>query len=171
MKTNNGLQVYWDKIVISDSTLFIAATDRGICFIGPGCETIDALQHAVTRQYPHAKIVKDTAKLQPYTEALHAYFTCEKWAFNLPVDTKGTGFQETVWNALQKIPYGETRTYTEIAEKLGKPSAVRAVASAIGANPVLIVVPCHRVIGKNGKLSGYRGGIPMKKKLLAIESK
>ncbi|MDM8102298.1 methylated-DNA--[protein]-cysteine S-methyltransferase [Oceanobacillus oncorhynchi] len=85
------------------------------------------------------------------------------------MDLKGTAFQESVWEALQHIPYGETVSYMNIAEKIEKPKAVRAVGAAIGANPVMILVPCHRVIAKDGKLTGFRGGIPMKESLLELE--
>ena len=89
----------------------------------------------------------------------------------MPLDLYGTKFQKSVWTELQKIPFGETSTYSDIAEKINKPSAFRAVGSAIGANPVMIVIPCHRVIGKSGKLTGFRGGLLMKQKLLALEKK
>ena len=85
------------------------------------------------------------------------------------MDLHGTPFQMAVWEALRKIPFGVTVSYTDIAERIGKPSSVRAVGTAIGANPVLITVPCHRVIAKSGKLTGYRGGLDMKEQLLGLE--
>ncbi len=89
--------------------------------------------------------------------------------FTIPFDFHGTTFQLDVWKALSEIPYGQTKSYSEIANQIQKPRAVRAVGSAIGANPILITVPCHRVIGKNGALTGYRGGMEMKTKLLKLE--
>ena len=85
------------------------------------------------------------------------------------MDLHGTPFQQSVWKALQEIPYGQTVSYSDIAERIEKPNAVRAVGTAIGANPVLIIVPCHRVIAKSGKLSGFRAGLEMKEQLLGLE--
>jgi methylated-DNA-[protein]-cysteine S-methyltransferase len=101
---------------------------------------------------------------------LRAYFAGRLRDFQLPLDLAGTEFQIRVWRELQTIPYGETCTYSAIAQAIGRPSAVRAVGTANGANPIPIVVPCHRVIGANGKLVGYGGGLPLKKRLLELES-
>jgi methylated-DNA-[protein]-cysteine S-methyltransferase len=100
---------------------------------------------------------------------LHAYFAGQLRRFELPLDLAGTEFQRRVWLELTRIPYGETRTYQEMARAIGSPKAVRAVGAANGANPVAIVVPCHRVIGANGKLVGYGGGLPLKRRLLGLE--
>lgn len=102
---------------------------------------------------------------------LEEFFRKERKAFNLPLRIKGTPFQEKVWSALLEIPCGETRTYGEIAEKIGCPKGARAVASAVHNNPLWIVVPCHRVVGKDGKLTGYAGGLTMKEVLLKNEKK
>ncbi|MFX1285581.1 MAG: methylated-DNA--[protein]-cysteine S-methyltransferase [Promethearchaeota archaeon] len=101
---------------------------------------------------------------------LKEYFNGKLRDFSIPLDLRGTPFETSVWNALQKIPYGETRSYGEIAKTIGKSSASRAVGRANGNNPVAIVVPCHRVIASNGKLHGYGGGLWRKEKLLALES-
>ena len=104
------------------------------------------------------------------TSALEAYFRGDLAAIDgLPVDAEGTEFQRTVWRALRAIPCGETRSYGELARSIGNPSAVRAVGLANGANPVAIVVPCHRVIGSDGSMTGYGGGVPRKRWLLAHE--
>jgi methylated-DNA-[protein]-cysteine S-methyltransferase len=100
---------------------------------------------------------------------LIAYFAGELRVFDLPLDMQGTAFQKRVWDALLRIPYGETRSYMQVALAVGAANAVRAVGAANGANPVPIVVPCHRVIGTNGKLTGYGGGLPLKKRLLELE--
>jgi methylated-DNA-[protein]-cysteine S-methyltransferase len=106
------------------------------------------------------------------TDRLRAYFAGELAAIDeLPVAPEGTEFQRTVWLALRDIPCGETRSYGDIATKIGRPNAVRAVGLANGANPIAIVLPCHRVIGSNGSLTGYGGGLPRKRWLLAHESK
>ncbi|ANW17396.1 methylated-DNA--[protein]-cysteine S-methyltransferase [Streptomyces clavuligerus] len=110
---------------------------------------------------------------RPFTEAvrqLQAYFDRELTVFELPLRLEGTDFQRRVWDRLLTIPYGETRTYGELAEELGNPRASRAVGLANGKNPVSIVVPCHRVIGSTGKLVGYGGGIDRKRGLLAFEA-
>lgn len=100
---------------------------------------------------------------------LAEYFNRERKAFTLPISLSGTPFQVAAWKALKKIPYGETRSYQEQAKLLDKPKAVRAVGAANGRNPIAIVVPCHRVIGHDGTLTGYAGGIEMKKRLLILE--
>ena len=98
------------------------------------------------------------------------YFAGKRRKFSLKFDFKGTGFQKEVWQALATIPFGETRSYAQIAEQIGRPKAVRAVGAAIGKNPISIVVPCHRVIGSNGKLTGFAGGLETKASLLRLES-
>jgi O-6-methylguanine DNA methyltransferase len=100
---------------------------------------------------------------------LRAYFAGQLRRFELPLDMRGTEFQLRVWRELENIPYGETRSYTQIAAAINAPQAVRAVGAANGANPIPIIVPCHRVIGSSGKLVGYGGGLPLKKRLLALE--
>jgi O-6-methylguanine DNA methyltransferase len=102
---------------------------------------------------------------------LDAYFAGRLQKFTLPLDLRGTTFQKAVWNALLEIPYGETRSYSDIARGIGKPAAVRAVGLANGANPVSIIVPCHRVIGKRGDLVGYGGGLERKRALLELEAR
>lgn len=100
---------------------------------------------------------------------LGEYFAGRRRVFDLPLAPKGTAFQLSVWKALRAIPYGKTRSYGDIARKIGKPKAVRAVGAANGANPIPVVVPCHRVIGSDGSLTGYGGGLPRKRRLLALE--
>ncbi|MCE5231773.1 MAG: methylated-DNA--[protein]-cysteine S-methyltransferase [Mizugakiibacter sp.] len=100
---------------------------------------------------------------------LEAYFAGTLTAFDLPLGPRGTAFQRQVWAALCEVPYGTTASYAEIARRIGRPAAVRAVGAANGANPIGIIVPCHRVIGSNGSLTGYGGGLPMKRYLLEHE--
>ena len=102
-------------------------------------------------------------------DELRSYFAGNLRVFSVPLDLQGTEFQLRVWNHLSQIPYGETRSYGQVAEAIGRPKAVRAVGAANGSNPVAIIVPCHRVIGANGKLTGYGGGLPLKKRLLELE--
>lgn len=114
---------------------------------------------------------KDHPILQEAETQLKAYFARKLDTFSLPLDLDfaGTEFQKKVWQALQTIPFGQTRSYQQIAQQIGHPKAVRAVGAANGKNPISIIVPCHRVIGANGKLTGFAGGLPIKKYLLDIE--
>lgn len=112
----------------------------------------------------------DFPLLQALAAQLRSYFRGELRAFTIPLSPQGTPFQVRVWEALARIPYGETRSYRQIAQELGNPQAVRAVGAANGANPLPIVVPCHRVIGSNGKLTGFGGGLPLKRYLLDLET-
>jgi methylated-DNA-[protein]-cysteine S-methyltransferase len=101
---------------------------------------------------------------------LREYFAGTRQSFSVPLDFGGTEFQNQVWQALLAIPFGETRTYSEIARQIGKPAAVRAVGAANGRNPISIIAPCHRVLGSSGQLTGFAGGLPAKAHLLALES-
>ncbi|WP_429067586.1 methylated-DNA--[protein]-cysteine S-methyltransferase [Aeromonas bestiarum] len=112
---------------------------------------------------------QDGEALAPYLAEFDAYFAGRLQRFTLPLAANGTAFQQAVWQALCDIPYGETRSYGEIARVIGKPSASRAVGAANGRNPLSIIVPCHRVIGQNGSLTGYAGGLPIKQVLLRLE--
>lgn len=107
--------------------------------------------------------------LQRAARALQAYWRGEAAAFDLPLDARGTAFQRAVWQALTEIGAGRTSTYGEIAARLGRPAAVRAVGAAVGRNPISVIVPCHRVIGRDGSLTGYAGGLDRKQRLLALE--
>jgi methylated-DNA-[protein]-cysteine S-methyltransferase len=107
--------------------------------------------------------------LQSCAMQLREYFAGERSRFDLPLNGAGTDFQQSVWSALSRIPFGEVRSYGDIAREIGRPRAVRAVGAANGSNPLPIIVPCHRVIGSNGSLTGFAGGLDIKKKLLALE--
>ena len=102
---------------------------------------------------------------------MRAYFVGDRKAFDLPLAPRGTEFQRSVWDALLEIPYGQTTTYSAIAETISRPAAVRAVGAANGANPIPIIIPCHRVIGANGSLTGFGGGLDVKRTLLALEAR
>ena len=112
---------------------------------------------------------RDGSAFSDVARQLDGYFAGRRRTFEFPMEMAGTPFQRQVWNALQQIPYGETATYGDIASMIGKPSACRAVGLANGRNPIAIVVPCHRVIGKSGALTGYGGGLTRKEQLLALE--
>lgn len=104
-------------------------------------------------------------------QQLREYFAGKRKIFSLALGPRGTEFQRAVWSELQRIPYGETISYKQLADRIGKPKAVRAVGAANGANPIPIIIPCHRVIGKDGSLTGFGGGLPLKKRLLELESR
>ena len=114
---------------------------------------------------------EDFSKLAEVIRQLRAYFAGELEDFDLALSPQGTPFQQRVWSELLKIPYGETISYGELARRIGNSNASRAVGLANGSNPIPIVIPCHRVIGSNGKLTGYGGGLPIKEKLLALEKR
>ncbi len=116
-------------------------------------------------------VAADDDVLAAAAAQLQAYFAGELTSFDLPLSLEGTGFQRTVWAGLRDIPYGETISYGELARRIGQPSASRAVGLANGKNPVSIVVPCHRVIGANGSMTGYGGGLDRKRFLLALEQR
>jgi len=113
---------------------------------------------------------RDDALLDPARRQLAEYFAGERTAFDLPLRPAGAEFQKQVWDALLRIPYGETASYGEIARELGHPTASRAVGAANGRNPIAIIVPCHRVIGSDGSLTGYAGGLDCKRALLDLEA-
>ncbi len=121
------------------------------------------------RVKPEPEWEPDRGALKDAARQLTEYFSGKRRTFDLRLAPVGTPFQQTVWSALQKIPYGETTSYGELARRIGNPKAVRAVGLANGSNPISIVIPCHRVIGSNGSLVGYGGGLPIKQALLSLE--
>jgi len=118
---------------------------------------------------PGDEEICETPVLKEAVRQLKGYFAGELREFSLPLEPKGTDFMKKVWNALYEIPYGKTATYGEVAKKIGSPKACRAVGLANNKNPIPIFIPCHRVIGANGSLTGYRGGLAIKQKLLELE--
>ncbi len=119
----------------------------------------------------HDSAIKETALLKEAGEQLLEYFAGKRKLFELPLAPEGTDFLQNIWQALREIPYGETRNYKEIAQKIGNPQASRAIGMANNKNPIPIFIPCHRVIGANGKLVGYRGGLAVKEMLLNLEKR
>ena len=148
--------------------LLIGATDKGVCFLG-FAEPDDALMGDLRRRFPQARIAADDAGLREILNTVLAFLEEPKQALDLPLDLRGTAFQQRVWKTLCQIPAGETRTYGELARMMEQPKAVRAVARSCATNPVSLAVPCHRVIGGDGNLTGYRWGVPRKKALLERE--
>ena len=150
--------------------LLVGVTPRGVCFLG-FAEPDDALLGDLRRRFPNAAIQSGDDSLGATLQQVLAFIEEPAAALALPLDLRGTAFQQRVWAALCHIPPGQTRTYAEVAATIGAPNAVRAVARSCAANPVSLAVPCHRVVGKNGDLTGYRWGVPRKAALLARERK
>lgn len=169
MKPQTKPTIYWSFLVYNDWKIYLAATSKGLCFVGSQNLPFEELETWAKKRFPESPLVESTEKMIGYENELMEYLDGKRKGFTLPLDCNGTDFQQAVWNALCEIPYGETRSYSEIAHNINKPAAVRAVGTAIGANPILISVPCHRVVGKNGSLTGYRGGLGMKTQLLKLE--
>lgn len=165
-------EVFWECFLhpsFQDRPLYLAATGRGLCMITLPNESFATLQTWVERRIPNAVLIRAPERMSAYRRQLHEYLEGERTAFDFPLDLRGTEFQASVWEALTRIPYGQTRTYSELADALGHPKAVRAVGAANGANPIPIVIPCHRLIGKNNALTGFRGGLKVKEELLRLE--
>lgn len=148
--------------------LIVGATERGICAVGLSSSDQD-LEAFIRAELPAAQIDRDDAALSPLAQALLAHLEGGRAELDLPTDAQGTTYQRKVWDALRMIPYGETRTYSDVAAALGEPRAMRAVARACAANPLAVVVPCHRVLRKDGHLGGYRWGLERKAALLERE--
>ena len=147
----------------------VAATARGICMTALGDDKA-TLEADLRRRFPAALIWPADSQLASWAERIVRFVTDPHEQPDLPLDIRGTAFQARVWRALQKVPPGKTATYTEIAAALGQPKAVRAVAAACGANKLALLVPCHRIVRRDGDLAGYRWGVERKQKLLAAES-
>lgn len=148
--------------------LLVAATASGICFIG-FAEPDEALLAALGARFPRATIEPDDAALTEAVQAILAFMEEPRAGLDLPLDLRGTAFQLRVWEALRRIPAGETRSYAELARMVGNPAAIRAVARSCASNPAALAVPCHRVIASDGALSGYRWGTAQKRELLSRE--
>jgi AraC family transcriptional regulator of adaptative response/methylated-DNA-[protein]-cysteine methyltransferase len=150
--------------------LLVAATDQGICAVHLGDAEAE-LAALLAEDLPAARIQPDCDALQRWTAVLIAHLSGQQTELDLPLDVAGTEFQRRVWQALQAIPHGSTRTYSQVAAAIGQPTAARAVARACATNPVALVIPCHRVVREDGSLSGYRWGIERKEALLALEAR
>jgi len=159
-------KTYVSKTVPSPvGELTLVASDDGLAAVLWENDSPKRVPLTVEEENPRHPVLREAEK------QLKEYFAGKRTQFDLPLDFQGTDFQKRVWKALLKIPFGETRSYGQIARALGKPSAMRAVGAANGRNPISIIAPCHRVIGKDGKLTGFAGGLKAKAHLLALESR
>jgi len=150
-------------------SLRLASTTAGLAYVELPNASGRGLRGWLRRCLPEARCVEGFAPNRRAAQQVIEYLEGKRTEFELELDPRGTDFQRRVWSALREIPYGETRSYAEVARRIGRPRAVRAVGTANGANPLSLVVPCHRVIASGGKLGGYGGGLELKKRLLAME--
>jgi len=169
-RQGQGQEISYTVLDTELGKLLLAATERGLCsarFGGSETTLVRELKH----EFQAADIRRNDPALQPLASRMRGLLRSGAGAQNFPLDIRGTAFQRLVWEALRQVPRGETRSYSEIATQLGRPRAVRAVANACASNPVAVVVPCHRVVQKNGSLAGYRWGVERKRALLESEKR
>lgn len=162
-------KVYWGTCQINNWRLYIAKTDEGVCYIGSPNQPFTEMETWLHKKLPKHTLIESDTALGEEIEQLTDYLNGRRQNFTINMNLVGTDFQRTIWQALQTIPFGATRTYSEIAADIKRPEAVRAVGTAIGANPLLIIIPCHRIIAKDGSLTGFRAGLDVKKNLLQLE--
>jgi len=163
-----GMTIAYTIVESQLGWLLVAATSRGTCSVMLG-DSNEELTDCLRHEFPHAEIGRDDAHLQLQVQTLLDCLAGQAPHVDLPLDVQGTAFQMRVWEELRRIPRGQTVSYSELANRIGKPTAARAVARACATNPVAIITPCHRVIRGNGELSGYRWGVERKRKILEIE--
>ena len=162
--TTSKSTTYVSKTIPSPvGDLTLVASDAGLAAVLWENDSPRRVPLAITGEDPKHPVLREAER------QLKDYFAGKRTSFDLPLDFHGTDFQKRVWKALLKIPFGETRSYGQIARALGKPTAMRAVGTANGKNPISIIAPCHRVIGKDGQLTGFAGGLKAKAHLLALE--
>ena len=163
-----GMRIHYTLVDSPLGRLLVAATERGVCFVSLG-DTDEALETALRGDYHAADLVRDDEGLGETVQAILAFLQGTRPGLDLPLDIQGTAFQWRVWEALRAIPYGETRTYAQLAEAIHEPKAARAVGHACATNPVSLVIPCHRAVRTDGSLGGYRWGLSRKEALLTQE--
>jgi methylated-DNA-[protein]-cysteine S-methyltransferase len=160
--------IWWNTLATPFGDLGFASSGAGLLtLLFPNA--IEEREEIIARLAPGGQIAPGTGQNDRAIQQVEEYLAGERRSFDMPLDQRGTGFQKEVWNAVYAIPWGATTTYGEIARSIGRPDAVRAVGAANGANPLPIIVPCHRVIGADGSLTGFGGGLPLKRRLLTLE--
>jgi AraC family transcriptional regulator of adaptative response/methylated-DNA-[protein]-cysteine methyltransferase len=163
-----GMKINYTITACKSGRLLVAATERGICSVTLG-DADQKLEQDLFAEFPQAVIERDNTNLNDHVNTLLAHLDGQQPRLDLSLDMQATAFQKLVWEELRRIPYGDTASYSEIARRIGKPSATRAVARACATNPVALITPCHRVVRENGEPGGYRWGIERKQALLAQE--
>jgi len=165
-----GMGIAYTTVPTALGRLLVAATERGVCRVALG-DGAAALEADLLAEFPAARVVQDkSGKLNGWVSSILAYLDGREPDLDLPLDIRATAFQRRVWQELQRIPFGKTRSYAEVARRIGEPRATRAVAQACGKNPVALVIPCHRVVRADGELGGYRWGVDRKRSLLEQEA-
>ena len=165
-----GMHITYATVQSPIGVVLIASTENGVCSVKIGASET-ALITDLTREFPAAEITADSKVRSEWSKAIAKHLRGDTPSLDLPIDVRATAFQWKVWRALQRIPYGETRAYAEVAKSIGKPKAIRAVARACATNPVALVVPCHRVVPASGGIGGYRWGSDCKERLLSTEQR
>ena len=170
-KLKQSENIYWDLLKRNNTNYYIAMSDKGLISLSLGGNNFEEFTSSIKKVVNDPQFVHDSSKLSDAKAQLTDYFEGSRKTFDLPLDLRGTEFQKSVWNSLLSIPFGETRSYLEIAKDIGNEKAVRAVGGACGANHVPIIVPCHRVLGKSGTMTGFSafGGVSTKEALLKHE--
>jgi AraC family transcriptional regulator of adaptative response/methylated-DNA-[protein]-cysteine methyltransferase len=164
-----GMNITYTTIDSPLGWLLVAGTERGLCAVRFGASTT-ALERTLQHEFPAATIRRDDAALRPWVDAVARYVDGRQPGLDLPLDVQATAFQSRVYEALRAIPYGSTRSYSQVARAIGQPAAARAVAQACAGNPVALIIPCHRVVRDDGDLGGYRWGVERKRSLLEREA-
>ncbi|MCY0875598.1 MAG: methylated-DNA--[protein]-cysteine S-methyltransferase [Firmicutes bacterium] len=163
-------QLLYARCEIDDMVFVLGTTERGLCLVSlPYEQTAEPLHEKMVALYSSFEVRPSEAAIEVYYGELKEYFAAQRRTFTFALDLRGTPFQVSVWKALMSVSYGDVCSYGDIARRIDNPRAVRAVGAATGRNPVPIVVPCHRILGKNGTLTGYRGGLAYKQRLLRLE--
>lgn len=170
MKLTNQNIIYLHRINTPIGEMFVGATENGLCLLAfSDQKTLENMLKNIETRYSATLIREENQHIKQTQQELAEYFAGKRKNFTVTLDIKGTDFQKQVWQALIEIPYGVTHSYQDQAHSIGKPKAVRAVANANGMNLISIIIPCHRIIGANGSLTGYSGGIWRKSWLLNFE--
>lgn len=164
------MTLYIDKVVSDIWSGFLVVNDDGLCYVSHFTDDLSDVVDWQMKHYPNSKLVSDAEKVAPFKKQFEEYLDGTRFEFDLPVDVQGTPFQKEVWQAMQQVPYGQTASYLDIAHMIGRDyKSTRAVGGAVGKNPLSIIHPCHRIVGQNGSLTGYSGGIDNKISLLNHE--
>ncbi len=168
-KGGKGMKINYTITDCELGRILVARTIKGLCNVA-FADDDDELVSNLNHEFPNAEILKDASVLKGFVDEILKHLSGEKKRLDLPLDIQATAFQMRVWDFLRKIPYGETITYSQLAEQLGDKNKVRAVAQACANNRIAVVIPCHRVVAKDGKLTGYKWGVERKKALIAKEN-
>ena len=162
--------LYIDKVENDVWSGFLVINDNGLCYVSHFTDDLTDVVNWQLKHFPESKLLSSAEKVAPFKEQFEEYLEGTRFEFSLPTDLQGTDFQKSVWNAMAKIPYGQTASYLDIAHTIGRDfKSTRAIGGAVGKNPLSIIYPCHRVVGQDGSLTGYSGGIDTKIALLNHE--